>query len=193
MNESKHWYAVRATRGRAQLVYDSLCAIAAEYDVDSYLPIKSVITKKKDKVGNVSQEIATSPLLPSLLFVRCTERVLIQLRERYIPGFSLYYNHTISDGEGRNPLLVIPDYQFHGFRTIVEQANLDVIINQQVVPKFIKGDMVRVMDGPFKGVIGKVLKFKHQTRVFIEIKGLGTYGTAYVPKSMIEKIPDPDE
>lgn len=188
MNEQKYWYAIRATRGRAQSVYDAIRA--TQLDLEPYLPVKAIVTSNKDNTGHESQTTQLVPLLPSLLFVRCTADTLMELRDKNIPGFTLYYNHTTTDANGRNPLLIIPNHQFVSFRTIVEQAALDIIIDQQTAPTFIQGDIVRVTSGPFQGVIGKVLKFKHQTRVFIEIQGLGTFGTAYVPKCMIEKIED---
>lgn len=49
-------------------------------------------------------------------------------------------------------------------------------------------DKVRVTDGPFKGLIGNVVRFKGQTRVGINIDEVGFICTNYVPKSFLEKV-----
>lgn len=179
------WYALRATFGRAQKVYDHLFQHKEEYHLEPYLPLKTVEKKQKGADGKTIKINKKVPLLSNLLFVRCTEVDLLDLKKYTIPGFSLYYNHTLDNGCGGDPLMEIPEEQFNSFRTIVEKYNLDIITNQQL--NFIEGEQVRVISGPFEGVVGKILKFRHQTRVFVQLPGIGSYGTAYVPKHMIEK------
>ncbi|MBR4326876.1 MAG: KOW motif-containing protein, partial [Bacteroidales bacterium] len=50
------------------------------------------------------------------------------------------------------------------------------------------GDRVVVIGGPFAGVEGIVMKYKHQKRVFVELQGVGRYATAYVPGAWIRRI-----
>lgn len=48
--------------------------------------------------------------------------------------------------------------------------------------------MVRITDGKFKGVVGRVAKYKGQLRVGVVIEGMMTVATAYVPRGFLEKI-----
>ena len=187
-SDKLHWYAIRATRGRAQSVYDAICEKKAEMNFEPYLPLTMKEVEKKNSEGKIRKVQKPVPLTPSIVFVNCSEKTLMQLNDLSIPGFTLYYNHTIVNQYGGNPLMIIPDDQFQSFRTIVDQPDLDIIVDQTVAPSFIEGDLVRVTSGPFKDVIGKVLKYKHQHRVFVQIPGVGSFGTAYVPKCMVEKI-----
>ena len=41
--------------------------------------------------------------------------------------------------------------------------------------------MVRIIDGKFKGVVGRVARYQGQQRVGIVIDGMLTVATAYVP------------
>ena len=50
------------------------------------------------------------------------------------------------------------------------------------------GDMVRVIAGEFKGVIGKVARIAGQQRVVVDITGLCLVATAYIPSDFIETI-----
>ena len=53
---------------------------------------------------------------------------------------------------------------------------------------FKSGDVVKVIDGDFKGVVGKVARVAGQQRIIIEIEGLCMIATAYVPSAFIELL-----
>lgn len=46
--------------------------------------------------------------------------------------------------------------------------------------------MVRVTDGAFKGVVGKVAGWQGQQRVAVIVENLVTVVTAYIPKAFLE-------
>ena len=47
---------------------------------------------------------------------------------------------------------------------------------------------MRVVDGAFKGVIGRVKRWQGQQRVGVIIGDMATFATAYVPSAFFEKI-----
>ena len=55
-------------------------------------------------------------------------------------------------------------------------------------PKGDKGTTVRVTDGTFKGVVGKVARYCGHQRVAIIIDGIVTIATTYIPSAYLEKI-----
>ena len=72
---------------------------------------------------------------------------------------------------------------------IIYAAETDnTIVSLAEVPKFKKGQMVRVTDGAFKGVVGRVARWQGQQRVGIVVDDLVTMATAYIPNAFIEKI-----
>ena len=50
------------------------------------------------------------------------------------------------------------------------------------------GAPVRIIDGPFKGVIGRVARIHTQTRVVVTIPGIISYATTYIPKHQMEPL-----
>ena len=48
--------------------------------------------------------------------------------------------------------------------------------------------MIRITDGKFKGVVGRVAKYKGQLRVGVVVEGMVTVATAYVPRGFLEEI-----
>ena len=51
-----------------------------------------------------------------------------------------------------------------------------------------QGDYVRIIDGPFKGIEGRVTKITGQKRVIVELPGLCSVATAYIPKVFLLQL-----
>jgi len=50
------------------------------------------------------------------------------------------------------------------------------------------GEMVRIIDGPFKGVEGKVARVSGQQRVIVTLSNIGLVSTAYIPTAFLQPI-----
>ena len=50
------------------------------------------------------------------------------------------------------------------------------------------GDRVRIIDGKFKGITGRVARISRQLRVVVDVEGLCLLVTAYIPSAFIEKF-----
>ena len=50
------------------------------------------------------------------------------------------------------------------------------------------GGTVLVIDGPFKGVEGRVARVAGQQRVVVSLTGVGMISTAYVPTAFLQKL-----
>lgn len=183
-----YWFPIRATYHRAKKVYDKIVALNNN-NLEPYLPMQYRIEYANDNSDKPTPLIKEEPLDKGLLFVRATPdhfRALLNYQS-LIPGLTPYYNHFSTNEFGRNDYLTVPDRQMESFRIIVESRNKNIIVNQAEIPQFIEGDRVVVTDGPFAGVEGVVMKYKHQKRVFVELKGVGSYATAYVPGAWVKK------
>lgn len=71
---------------------------------------------------------------------------------------------------------------------IICAADADnTIVSLVEVPKFEKGQLVKINDGAFKGVIGRVARWQGQQRVGVVVDDLVTVVTAYVPSAFLEE------
>ncbi len=86
--------------------------------------------------------------------------------------------------------MIIPKQQLESLRIITEVENQDTLVYDEKIHKFEKGQLVRVIEGDFKGVVGRVARFQGQLRVGILIDDLMTVATAYVPKQFLEYAED---
>ena len=185
----KYWFPIRATHHRAQQVYDALVALNS-CDIEPYLPVVPHIDYVNDDFKNPTQIISNQPLDNGLLFMRSTVKTFQELirQSASIPGLTPYYNHFFVNEFGRNDYLIVPDRQMESFKIIVDSGSQHILTDQSQTPKFLTGDRVVVIGGPFAGVEGIVLRYKQQRRVFVELIGVGSFGTGYIPKNWIRKI-----
>ena len=89
---------------------------------------------------------------------------------------------------GKHPPLIIPFTAMINFikATSTDSEHVRVVSSEQCHYK--SGDIVKVIDGEFKGVIGKVARIAGQQRVVVEISGLCLVATAYIPNGFLETI-----
>ena len=84
--------------------------------------------------------------------------------------------------------MIVPDYQMESLKIICAADADNTIVSLVEVPKFEKGQLVKVIDGVFKGVVGRVARWQGQQRVGVVVDDLVTVVTAYVPSAFLEKI-----
>ncbi len=161
------WFLIRAVFNKSRQVYDAICALDS---ADKYEPFMLIQNGEE--------------IFPGMVFVRCSDSGFRRLLNMKIPNLTAYYK--VSDG--RKTFVSFPDADIRMLRIIADSGHEDLILNQAIAPQSPCGDSVSVIDGSFAGVSGKLMKFKHQRRVFLTIAGLGTFGTSYVPKDWVRLV-----
>lgn len=182
--ETEEWFVMRPTYGRAK----KAMAFLHEQGIETYYPTR--IYKQKKRVGeNVVVSTEEKPLMRNFLFVRACRSVLIDLvKSVRMPFLTPYYNHFSANEFGRNPYLTVMQRDFDAFKLIVETENENILLADASLQKFKSGQPVCVTDGPFKGVVGRVLRYKGQQRVFVHLQGVCLVATAYVPTAYLKPI-----
>ena len=179
--EIPHWYALRTTYGREKKAYDYMTAkgITAFYPT-----INSV------KLINGKRKVVTESRLPNIFFAYGTEEQLktFVYDNVNLPFLRFYYRHEHVGSRAIKTPLIVPKYQMESLKIICEAEASDIIVSLSSVPNFQTGQMVRVVDGAFKGVIGRVKRWQGQQRVGVIIGDMATFATAYVPSAFLEKI-----
>ena len=82
--------------------------------------------------------------------------------------------------------LIVPDEQIESLRIICASEAEDIVLVPSEVQRFKAGQNVRVIDGGFKGVKGRVARYQGQQRVAVIIEGVLTVATAYIPSAFLE-------
>ena len=183
-NGKKQWFVLRATHGRTEKALEYFKA----KNVETYLPMHYVI-----KEINGKRKLVHEPLLPNLIFAYMTREKSHEFVKKpsVTASWLKYYTDKTKEVEkdtGKNPPVTIPDNEMTNFIKLTSVNSEHIMV---VPPKrchFKSGDLVRVIDGPFTGVVGRVGRAAGQQRVFVVLEGVCTVATAYVPNDFIQII-----
>ena len=176
-----HWYALRTTYGREKKAYDYLTAKG----ITAFYPTTNVVKLIKGK-----RKVVTESRLPNIFFAYGTEEQLKSFvyDNVNLPFLRFYYRHVHEGNRIIKTPLIVPDNQMDSLKIICAADADNTFVSLVEVPKFEKGQLVRVTDGAFKGVIGRVARWQGQQRVGVVVDDLVTVVTAYVPSAFLEII-----
>lgn len=176
-----HWYALRTTYGREEKAYDYMTAKG----VTAFYPTITSV-----KLINGKRKVVTESLLPNIFFAYGTEEQLKSFvyDNVNLPFLRFYYRHVHVGRRIEKIPLIVPDSQMDSLKIICSADADNTIISLSEVPKFEKGQQVRVIDGAFKGVVGRVARWQGQQRVAVVVDNLLTAVTAYVPSAFLEEL-----
>ena len=176
-----HWYALRTTYGREKKAYDYMTVKG----ITAFYPTTDTVKLIKGK-----RKIVTESRLPNIFFAYGTEEQLKSFvyDNVNLPFLRFYYRHVHVGRRIEKIPMIVPDYQMDSLKIICASDADNTIVSLVEVPKFEKGQLVRVTDGAFKGVIGRVARWQGQQRVGVVVDELVTVVTAYVPSAFIESI-----
>lgn len=175
----KRWYVFRASYGREDRASDYIVEDGTFVYIAKRYTHKSV---------NGKQKKVLETLIPNLLFVYTTE----EMAEKYIkntPNLSYltyYYNHFELDDDQKNPPLTVSCKEMENFimATCNKSEHLKFVDESQC--HFKGGEVVKIIDGNFKGVEGRVARVSGQQRVIVTLTNVGLVSTAYIPTAFIQ-------
>ena len=177
----KHWYVFRVSYGREDKASDYLV------EDGTYTYIAKKIAEKY--VGGKRKRYQQT-LIPNLLFAYTTA----EKAEEYvnhtpaISYLSYYYNHFKLDDNEKNPPLTVSEEEMNRFVLATCNMNKHLLFVQPSQCHYKGGESVRVIDGPFTGVEGRVARVAGQQRVVISLSGIGLISTAYIPTAFLRRI-----
>ena len=180
-SETKQWYVLRVSYGRAEKANELLKAKGIETHLPLHTTYKGVNGKR------IKQRL---PLLPNFLFAKTTLSVLEQFLKSSpdLNFITFYYDHFNKKPDGKNPPLVVPKESMDNFIKLTSIDDEHILLIDKVNGTYKQGDYVRIIDGPFKGIEGRVTKITGQKRVIVELPGLCSVATAYIPKVFLLQV-----
>lgn len=153
--------------------------------ITAFYPTTSVVKLIKGK-----REVVTVSRLPNIFFAYGTEEEIktFVYDNVNLPFLRFYYRHIHIGRKIEKTPMIVPNYQMDSLKIICAADVDNTIVTLDEVPKFEKGQLVRVIDGAFKGVIGRVARWQGQQRVGVVVDELVTVCTAYVPSAFLEIV-----
>ena len=161
------WYALRATYSRELKVQAAL----QERGVRTFVPM---MWREKKLV----------PAVSGLVFALATREAL----DSYIRSFgdarpvNYYWDRTA------NAPLTVPSKAMEDFIAVASSLEEDLIYLTEISDKLREGQTVKVKEGPFKGVEGKIVRIRKSRRVMVELPGMLAVASTYVSPAELEII-----
>lgn len=180
----KQWFVLRATYGRAEKALGYLQA----KNIETYLPMHYVV-----KIINGNRKLIKEPLLPNIIFAYMTREKTYEFVKKpaLTASWIKYYTDKTKPVEpetGKNPPVIIPDNEMTNFIKLTSVNSEHIMVLPPKRCHFKKDDLVRIIEGPFTGVVGRVGRAAGQQRVFVVLEGLCNVATAYIPNDFIQSI-----
>lgn len=188
------WFALRATYSRELKVQ----ALLNERGLRTFVPmiwrrcpVKPGMTVNPGKPGmtgtpssptrsGISRKLV--PAVSNLCFVRWTKTAL----DIFIRSFGDASPVTYYWDRTANRPLTIPDKAMEDFIAVASTMDEDLIYITEISAKLREGQSVKVKEGPFKGVEGKIVRIRKSRRILVELPGMMAVASTYVAPEFLE-------
>ena len=197
------WYALRVSYSRELKVRDKLNELGVKTFVPMMwrrCPVKLGMTKGKQTTSSLPAPTGQSteslkrmrknpsrrlvPAVGNLCFAYSTRAEL----EDFIRGYGetspvhFYWDRTA------NKPLTVPEKAMNDFIAVSSTLDEDLIYITEITSKLREGQTVKVKEGPFKGVEGKVVRIRKSRRILVELPGMLAVATTYIQPEYLEII-----
>ncbi|MDD3667491.1 MAG: UpxY family transcription antiterminator [Bacteroidales bacterium] len=162
----KRWFALYVQPRKEKVVEQEL--LKRGYEV--YLPIKQVLRQWKDR-----KKIIEVPLIPSYIFMNIEEREMWNI---------VRINGCVKFIWFNGKACPIPDNQIDSIKLLLEKK---VEIEQTSINPS-SGDLVRIIEGDFTGLVGVFLHKKEKNNFAVRVTSLGIDLTITIDESNFELV-----
>ena len=176
----KQWFALRVTYGR-ELKFQALLDDAG---YETFVPM---VIKRVERGGKQEKKLA--PAVSNLCFVRSEQETLHDFFHSLGDTCPARF---IWDKATRLPV-VISDKAMRDFITISKAMVDDTVYLSEVSQKLREGQEVVVMEGPFAGIQGRVVRIRRSRRVMVELPGMMAVATTYIPLHFLKPVSNDDK
>ena len=180
----QRWHVLRATYARELKVQTAL----QEKGIRTFIPMMwqrcpvkpGMTTPSSPTRSGIPRKLV--PAVSGLVFALATREAL----DLYIRSFgdarpvNYYWDRTT------NAPLTVPAKAMEDFITIASTLDEDLIYLTEVSEKLREGHEVTILEGPFKGVQGRIVRIKKNRRVMVELPGMMAVASTYVKPNYLK-------
>ena len=179
------WFALRATYSRELKVQ----ALLNERGLRTFVPMMwrrcpvkpgMTGTPSSPTRSGISRKLV--PAVSNLCFVRWTKTAL----DSFIRSFGDASPVTYYWDRTANRPLTIPDKAMEDFIAVASTMDEDLIYITEISAKLREGQTVKVKEGPFKGVEGRIVRIRKSRRILVELPGMMAVASTYIPLEQLE-------
>ena len=123
----------------------------------------------------------------SLVFLETDEEYLRHFEQQNFSHLWVYRQ------PGTTTPTVIPNHEMEMFLFVCTAGEHGLTYLGDDLPEYHQGDLVRVIDGPFKGAEGHIKRIKKDRRLVVCIKGVAAVATSFIHPRFLEVVSTPPQ
>ena len=169
-HDEKCWHALYVRSRSEKKVLSQL----VEMGVEAYLPLITVVRQWSDRRMKVQE-----PLFKSYVFVRSNNK-------QYIPILNVYgvVRFVCFEREA----VVVPENQIVAIRKFVSDYENGEEFKMQNDEELKVGQKVRIINGPMKGLTGRLDTIRNKRHLIVYIDVVGQYIPVHIPRAKVEPV-----
>jgi transcription antitermination factor NusG len=164
----ENWYVLKTKPFSEKKVYANL----VKKECTVFLPLVQTIRQWSDRKKKMQV-----PLIPSVVFIKCTQRDLQLLYGEFGIVCVLQYL--------KKPAIV-KEYEIDNLKILVTEFVGEEIVFEAV--SIAPGQLVEVIQGPFKGMVAEAILSNGKHRIKVKIAALNTQCAINIPSSYVRAI-----
>jgi len=167
-HDEKCWHALYV-RSRSE---KKVLAQLIDMGVEAYLPLITVVRQWSDRRMKVEE-----PLFKSYVFVRSNNK-------QYIPILNVYgvVRFVCFEREA----VVVPENQIAAIKKFVNDYENGEEFKMQNDEELKVGQTVRIINGPMKGLTGRLDTIRNKRHLIVYIDVVGQYIPVHIPRAKVE-------
>lgn len=162
------WYALYVHSRAEKKVYEQL----VKRGYEAYLPLVVKMKKWSDRMKKVEE-----PLFKSYLFVRADIRYYFHVLD--IPGITRFVSFE-------RQAVVVPENQINAIKKYCNDYTDGDSQPQEI--EFHEGQLVRIINGPMAGLIGRLAPIDNKKRLIVHIESVGQYLPINISRTRVEPV-----
>lgn len=181
-NQKLSWYPMRVTYSQELKVKASL----DEEGIENFLPMTYQLVDV-----NGDRRRCLVPAIHNLIFVHSTQERITQLKMFKKAFASLRYMMApLTSGSVKQEILKVRDSEMENFLRVASVPDDSVMfLDWSTVMERIKR-RVMVVDGPFAGVEGIIMRIHKNKHVVVKLKGVAAVAITFLPPAFLKLLDD---
>ena len=174
MNElellERNWHALYVRSRSEKKVLSQL----EEMGFEAYLPLVTKIKQWSDRRKKIEE-----PLFKSYVFVYSNAKEYLPILNVYGVMRFVTFNHEA---------VVVPDNQIAAIKKFVNDYEHGEEFKMQNNEELTVGQKVRVINGPMKGLLGRLQTIYNKRLLVVYIEAVGKYLSVTIPRAKVEPV-----
>jgi transcription antitermination factor NusG len=169
-HDKKYWHALYVRSRSEKKVLSQL----EDRGIQAYLPLISVVKQWSDRRVKVEE-----PLFKSYVFVCSSDK-------DYIPILNIY--GVVRFVTFEREAVIVPENEIIAIKNFVNEYEKGEGFKMQNDEDLKVGQSVRIINGPMKGLVGRLETIRNKRHLIVYIEVVGQYIPVHIPRAKVEPI-----